>query len=121
MIALLPMYLLCDGPADLRCDCPSVFELSYSERHPRPARVLMYESNASPGPAFVRATARILHRLVAQARQVIEACSRTGAQGCPSCVQSSRCTELNEVTSKRDALWVARALEQWSREYPLPQ
>jgi DEAD/DEAH box helicase domain-containing protein len=121
MIALLPMFLLCDGPAEMRCDCPSVFEMSYEQRHARPARVLMYEATASAGPAFVRATAKILHLLLAYARQVIECCPCTGPQGCPCCVQSSRCTEMNQVTSKRDALWLARALEQWSHEYPLPR
>jgi len=80
----------------------------------------MYESVASAGPAFVRASARVLHLVVSHARQVIESCPCTGVQGCPSCVQSSRCTELNEVTDKRAALWIATAMEQWSREYPLP-
>ncbi len=32
MISLLPIFLLCDGGADIKCDCPSVFELRVALR-----------------------------------------------------------------------------------------
>jgi hypothetical protein len=35
-------------------------------------------------------------------------------------VQSSRCSELNEVTDKEAALWLATAMESWSKEHPIP-
>jgi ATP-dependent helicase YprA (DUF1998 family) len=79
----------------------------------------MYERIASAGPSFMCAASRVLHRVLAHARQVITACACTGVQGCPSCVQSSRCSELNEVTDKAAALWLATALEEWSREYAI--
>jgi ATP-dependent helicase YprA (DUF1998 family) len=120
MIGLMPMYLLCDGADDLRCDCPSIYEASYDQRTPRAHRVLMYEKIPSAGPAFMRESSRILHRVLSHARQVIENCPCTGAQGCPGCVQSSRCSELNEVTDKAAALWMATTMEEWAREYPIP-
>ena len=121
VIALLPMFLLCDGPTDLRCDCPSVYELNYEQRESRPHRLLLYESQSSVGSAFVRATSQVLHLVLQRARALIESCPCTGLRGCPSCVQSSRCSELNEVTYKAGALWLAKALEQWSQEEPLPE
>jgi ATP-dependent helicase YprA (DUF1998 family) len=120
MISLLPIFLLCDGNIHMRCDCPSEFELSYEQRESRPARILMYEGIASTGPAFVHATSKIFHLLLAHAKNVIANCPCTVLQGCPSCTQSSHCSEMNVVTSKKDALWIATAMEQWSREFPLP-
>lgn len=116
IIALMPMYILCGGEEELDCDCPSVYELSYEMRESRPHRLLIYERIASAGPAFVRASSRLLHRLISDARQLIAECPCTDGRGCPSCVQSGRCGELNEVTDKAAALWLATVLEQWSRE-----
>jgi DEAD/DEAH box helicase domain-containing protein len=92
-IAVLPLIAMCD-----RWDIGGLS----TNLHPQTGRPTIFIYDGHPGGIGI--THRAYHefeRLVADARRLIGECAC--AEGCPSCVQSPKCGNLNEPLSKAGA------------------
>jgi DEAD/DEAH box helicase domain-containing protein len=99
-IAVLPLIAMCD-----RWDIGGLS----TNAHPQTGgpTIFIYEGYAG-GVGITRRGFQQFSRLVDDARRLIGECPC--AEGCPSCVQSPKCGNLNEPLSKRGALELLRRL-----------
>ena len=93
-IAVLPLIAMCD-----RWDIGGLSTASHAQTG-RPT-VFIYDGHPG-GVGITRAGFEAFEALVADARRLIAECPC--AKGCPSCVQSPKCGNLNEPLSKHGAL-----------------
>ena len=93
-IAVLPLIAMCD-----RWDIGGLS----TNAHPQTGGPTIFIYDGHPGGVGItRRGYEQFERLVADARRLIGECPCTS--GCPSCVQSPKCGNLNEPLSKRGAL-----------------
>ncbi|MDR7481546.1 MAG: DUF1998 domain-containing protein [Armatimonadota bacterium] len=93
-IGVLPLFAMCD-----RWDLGGV---SYPQ-HPQVEGPAIFIYDGHPGGVGITEQAyRLIDALMAATREVIEACPCE--TGCPSCIQSPKCGNLNEPLDKRAAL-----------------
>ncbi len=93
-IAVLPLLAMCD-----RWDIGGLS----TNLHPQTGGPTIFIYDGHPGGVGITRTAfRAFDALVADAHRLIAECPC--ASGCPSCVQSPKCGNLNEPLSKRGAL-----------------
>jgi DEAD/DEAH box helicase domain-containing protein len=93
-IAVLPLLAMCD-----RWDIGGLS----TNAHPQTGRPTIFVYDGHPGGVGItRAGYRGFERIVADARRLIAECRCK--RGCPSCVQSPKCGNLNEPLSKVGAL-----------------
>jgi DEAD/DEAH box helicase domain-containing protein len=94
LISVLPLHAMCD-----RWDIGGLS----TDLHPATGRPTIFIYDGHPGGiGLTRMGFRRFDRLVTDARDVIRDCPC--ADGCPSCVQSPKCGNLNEPLSKAGAL-----------------
>ena len=93
-IAVLPLIAMCD-----RWDIGGLSTASHQQTG-RPT-IFVYDGHPG-GVGLTRAGFAAFERLVDDARRLIEECPCR--RGCPSCVQSPKCGNLNEPLSKHGAL-----------------
>ncbi len=93
-IAVLPLIAMCD-----RWDIGGLSTASHQQTG-RPT-IFIYDGHPG-GVGLTRAGFAAFERLVDDARRLIEECPCR--RGCPSCVQSPKCGNLNEPLSKHGAL-----------------
>jgi DEAD/DEAH box helicase domain-containing protein len=94
LISVLPLHAMCD-----RWDIGGLS----TNLHPATARPTIFIYDGHPGGiGLTRLGFRRFERLVGDARNVVRDCPCT--DGCPSCVQSPKCGNLNEPLSKAGAL-----------------
>ena len=99
-IGLLPLFAMCD-----RCDIGGV---SYPV-HPETGRATIFIYDGYPGGVGVTEKGfELLDGLLARTLEVIESCPCEA--GCPSCIQSPKCGNLNEPLDKEAAIWLLRGL-----------
>ena len=100
-IAVLPLIAMCD-----RWDIGGLSTNS----HPQTARptVFIYDGHAG-GVGITRIGFRMFETLVDDARRLIDECPCK--LGCPSCVQSPKCGNLNEPLNKNGALEVMTRMQ----------
>ncbi|HLI31372.1 MAG TPA: DEAD/DEAH box helicase [Solirubrobacteraceae bacterium] len=100
-IAIMPLLALCD-----RRDIGGLS----TNAHPQTggATIFLYDGHPG-GVGLTKAAFERFEELCERTAQLLEGCSC--ADGCPSCVQSPQCGNLNEALSKRGALALLRALE----------
>jgi DEAD/DEAH box helicase domain-containing protein len=100
-IAVLPLIAMCD-----RWDIGGLS----TNAHPQTGgpSIFIYEGHAG-GVGISRRGYHEFDRLVTDARRLIGECPCR--DGCPSCVQSPKCGNLNEPLSKRGALELLRRLQ----------
>jgi DEAD/DEAH box helicase domain-containing protein len=92
-IAVLPLLAMCD-----RWDIGGLS----TNMHPQTGRPTIFIYDGHPGGVGItRQAFRCFEVLVADAHRLIAECGC--AQGCPSCVQSPKCGNLNEPLSKEGA------------------
>jgi len=100
LIALLPLFAMCD-----RWDIGGV---SYPH-HPQLGRPAIFIYDGYPGGVGITEKGYALaDALMAATREVIEACPC--AAGCPSCVQSPKCGNLNQPLDKQAAMVLLEGL-----------
>jgi len=99
-IAVLPLIAMCD-----RWDIGGLSTASHHQTG-RPT-VFIYDGHPG-GVGLTRAGFASFDRLVDDARRLIAECPCR--RGCPSCVQSPKCGNLNEPLSKRGALALLEAM-----------
>ncbi|MCL6551773.1 MAG: DEAD/DEAH box helicase [Firmicutes bacterium] len=93
-IGVLPLFAMCD-----RWDLGGV---SYPH-HPQVGSAAIFIYDGHPGGVGITERGyRLFDALMIATREVIEACPCTG--GCPACIQSPKCGNLNEPLDKRAAL-----------------
>jgi DEAD/DEAH box helicase domain-containing protein len=93
-IAVLPLLAMCD-----RWDIGGLS----TNAHPQTGRPTIFIYDGHPGGVGItRAGFRGFERLVGDAHRLIAECRCK--RGCPSCVQSPKCGNLNEPLSKAGAL-----------------
>jgi DEAD/DEAH box helicase domain-containing protein len=98
-IAVLPLIAMCD-----RWDIGGLS----TNLHPQTGRATIFIYDGHPGGVGISRRAFLeFERLVDDARRLVSECPC--ADGCPSCVQSPKCGNLNEPLSKAGA----RTLLQW--------
>jgi DEAD/DEAH box helicase domain-containing protein len=94
LISVLPLHAMCD-----RWDIGGLS----TDLHPATGRPTIFIYDGHPGGVgLTRMGYRRFEELVTDARDVIRDCPC--ADGCPSCVQSPKCGNLNEPLSKEGAL-----------------
>ncbi|HEX9481816.1 MAG TPA: Zn-binding domain-containing protein, partial [Solirubrobacteraceae bacterium] len=99
-IAVLPLIAMCD-----RWDIGGLS----TNFHPQTGVPTIFIYDGHPGGVGITRTAFArFEELCEDARRLIAGC--TCAQGCPSCVQSPKCGNLNEPLSKAGALLVLEGL-----------
>jgi DEAD/DEAH box helicase domain-containing protein len=99
-IAVLPLIAMCD-----RWDIGGLS----TNAHPQTGGPTIFIYDGHPGGVGItRRGYQSFERLVDDARRLLGECPCTG--GCPSCVQSPKCGNLNEPLSKRGALELLRRL-----------
>jgi DEAD/DEAH box helicase domain-containing protein len=99
-IAVLPLIAMCD-----RWDIGGLS----TNAHPQTGGPTIFIYDGHPGGVGItRRGFEEFERLVADARRLIGECPCRS--GCPSCVQSPKCGNLNEPLSKRGALELLRRL-----------
>jgi DEAD/DEAH box helicase domain-containing protein len=99
-IGLLPLFAMCD-----RWDIGGV---SYP-LHPETGRATIFVYDGYPGGVGVTEKGfELLDGLLARTLEVIESCPCEA--GCPSCVQSPKCGNLNEPLDKHAAIELLRGL-----------
>ena len=104
-IAVLPLIAMCD-----RWDIGGLS----TNLHPQTGRATIFIYDGHPGGVGItRRAFTEFERLVDDARRLIGECPC--AEGCPSCVQSPKCGNLNEPLSKAGA----RALVAWMQSRPV--
>lgn len=94
LISVLPLHAMCD-----RWD---IGGLSTSEHHQTGAPTIFLYDGHPGGIGITRQGFRRFRDLVRDARDVLRDCACT--DGCPSCVQSPKCGNLNEPLSRDGAL-----------------
>jgi DEAD/DEAH box helicase domain-containing protein len=101
LIALLPLWAMCD-----RWDIGGLS----TNHHPQTARptVFVYDGHAG-GVGIAERGFDIFEGWVADTARLLEGCPCE--HGCPSCVQSPKCGNLNEPLDKAGALGLLRRLE----------
>ena len=100
-IAVLPLIAMCD-----RWDIGGLS----TNLHPQTGRPTVFIHDGHPGGiGIARAGFHAFERLVADARLLVSECPCRS--GCPSCVQSPKCGNLNEPLSKRGALELMGRME----------
>jgi DEAD/DEAH box helicase domain-containing protein len=105
LISVLPLHAMCD-----RWD---IGGLSI-DLHPATGRPTIFIYDGHPGGiGLTRTGFHRFERLVADARDVIRDCPC--AEGCPSCVQSPKCGNLNEWLDKDGALGLLDAMTALAR------
>jgi DEAD/DEAH box helicase domain-containing protein len=93
-IGVLPLFAMCD-----RWDIGGV---SYPT-HPQTGTPVIFIYDGHPGGVGITEKGYLLaDALMAATHEVIDACSCEG--GCPSCIQSPKCGNLNQPLDKRAAL-----------------
>jgi DEAD/DEAH box helicase domain-containing protein len=93
-IAVLPLIAMCD-----RWDIGGLS----TNAHPQTGGPTIFIHDGHPGGVGIaRQAFREFESLVADARRLIAECRCE--HGCPSCIQSPKCGNLNEPLSKRGAL-----------------
>ena len=106
-IAVLPLIAMCD-----RWDIGGLS----TNLHPQTGRPTIFIYDGHPGGVGITRRAFIeFERLVGDAQRLLAECRC--ADGCPSCVQSPKCGNLNEPLSKAGAL----ALLRWMQAAAGPQ
>ena len=101
-IAVLPLIAMCD-----RWDIGGLS----TNAHPQTGGPTIFIYDGHPGGVGItRRGYDEFERLVGDARRLIDECPCRA--GCPSCVQSPKCGNLNEPLSKRGALELLRRLAQ---------
>ncbi|MHB1569794.1 MAG: DEAD/DEAH box helicase [Solirubrobacteraceae bacterium] len=101
-IAVLPLIAMCD-----RWDIGGLS----TNAHPQTGGPTIFIYDGHPGGVGITRRGYLeFDRLVADARRVIGECPCRS--GCPSCVQSPKCGNLNEPLSKRGALELLRRMNQ---------
>jgi DEAD/DEAH box helicase domain-containing protein len=99
-IGLLPLFAMCD-----RWDIGGV---SYPV-HPETGRATIFIYDGYPGGVGVTEKGyELLDGLLARTLEVIESCPCEA--GCPSCIQSPKCGNLNEPLDKQAAVHLLRGL-----------
>jgi DEAD/DEAH box helicase domain-containing protein len=99
-IAVLPLIAMCD-----RWDIGGLS----TNAHPQTGGPTVFIYDGHPGGVGItRRGYQQFERLVADARRLIAECPCKA--GCPSCIQSPKCGNLNEPLSKRGALELLRRL-----------
>lgn len=100
-IAVLPLLAMCD-----RWDIGGLS----TNLHPQTGRPTIFIYDGHPGGiGLTRRAYELFPRLVGDARRLIGECPCES--GCPSCVQSPKCGNLNEPLSKRGALELLTAMK----------
>jgi len=100
-IAVLPLIAMCD-----RWDIGGLS----TNAHPQTGGPTIFIYDGHPGGVGITRRGYLeFGRLVADARRVISECPCRS--GCPSCIQSPKCGNLNEPLSKRGALELLRRME----------
>jgi DEAD/DEAH box helicase domain-containing protein len=108
-IGLLPLFAMCD-----RWDIGGV---SYPA-HPQTGTPVIFIYDGHPGGVGITEKGyALIDALAAATLDVIAACGCEG--GCPSCIQSPKCGNLNEPLDKQAALLLLRGLLR--REEPAPE
>jgi DEAD/DEAH box helicase domain-containing protein len=104
-IGLLPLFAMCD-----RWDIGGV---SYPV-HPETERATIFVYDGYPGGVGVTEKGfELLDGLLARTLEVIESCPCE--TGCPSCIQSPKCGNLNEPLDKQAAVHLLRGLAREAR------
>ncbi len=99
-IGVLPLFAMCD-----RWDIGGV---SYPA-HPQTGTPAIFIYDGYPGGVGITEKGyTLIDALMAATREVIEACPCES--GCPSCIQSPKCGNLNEPLDKRAALMLLKGL-----------
>jgi DEAD/DEAH box helicase domain-containing protein len=99
-IAIMPLLVLCD-----RRDIGGLS----TNAHPQTARATIFIYDGLPGGVgLTKAAFERFDELCARTAQLLTECPCS--DGCPSCVQSPQCGNLNESLSKRGALALLRGL-----------
>jgi DEAD/DEAH box helicase domain-containing protein len=100
-IAVLPLIAMCD-----RWDIGGLS----TNFHPQTGRPTIFVYDGHPGGiGLTRQGFHAFETLVADARRLIEECPCR--RGCPSCVQSPKCGNLNEPLDKAGALELMRRMQ----------
>jgi len=101
MIALLPLWAMCD-----RWDIGGLS--TNLHRQTGRATVFVYDGHAG-GVGIAERGFDVFEGWVADTARLLERCPCE--QGCPSCVQSPKCGNLNEMLDKHGALTLLRRME----------
>jgi len=101
MIALLPLWAMCD-----RWDIGGL-STNLHRQTGRPT-VFVYDGHAG-GVGIAERGFEVFEGWVADTARLLERCPCE--QGCPSCVQSPKCGNLNEMLDKHGALTLLRRME----------
>ncbi len=109
-IGVLPLFAMCD-----RWDIGGV---SYPA-HPQTGTPVIFIYDGYPGGVGITEKGyALIDALMAATREVIEACPCE--TGCPSCIQSPKCGNLNEPLDKRAALMLLEGLLEARAAMPEP-
>ena len=100
MIALFPLFVLCDRNDIGGISCP------YHEQTDKPT-IFIYDGYAG-GVGLCDSAYHLMDKLLKQAALVVESCECE--TGCPSCVHSPKCGSGNRPIDKRACLYLIKAL-----------
>jgi ATP-dependent helicase YprA (DUF1998 family) len=90
---VLPLYIMCNAE-DVGTECDNQYDTRY-----KPERLLLFEKYPG-GIGLCENLHPIFHKLILSALELVQSCPCTSPQGCPGCVQSTVCSEYNDVLSK---------------------
>jgi DEAD/DEAH box helicase domain-containing protein len=108
MAGLVPVLVPCD---------PFDFNSETVCKQGENAAVLIYD-NVHGGIGLSECAYDNFETLLDRSLELISSCDCTYEQGCPFCIQSSRCFEFNENLDKGTALSILRQLREWCKAEP---
>lgn len=100
LLAVLPLYLLCD-PRDVGADCDAPYGARF-----RIERLLLYDKQQAGGVGLCAQAAPMFRLLLQRASELLESCPCRC--GCPSCIHHSACPCYNQMLNKEAAQVVLR-------------
>ena len=102
LIALLPLFILCDSSDLGGISCPM---------HPQTEKATIFVYDGHPGGiGLSREAYQLMNKLLRQAQRTVESCPCEN--GCPSCVHSSRCGSGNRPIDRLACVALLAALLQ---------
>ena len=93
---VLPLYVMCNAE-DIGTECDNQYDTRY-----KPERLLIFEKYPG-GIGLCEKLEPIFQELIQAAMTLVQSCPCTSEDGCPMCVQSTVCSEYNNVLSKSGA------------------
>uniref|UniRef100_A0A0D9VB94 RNA helicase n=1 Tax=Leersia perrieri TaxID=77586 RepID=A0A0D9VB94_9ORYZ len=110
LLSILPLHMMCNG-SDLGTQCAEPQGNSETSD-----RILLYDKH-SGGIGLASQAKLLFGELLASALELVETCSCTNFDGCPSCIQSFACSDCIKNLDKEAAILILKGLIQYEKLY----